>query len=302
MNTNDMTHNEWLAARRKGLGGSDAGAILGLNKWSSPLDVYLDKIGQSEPIEDNDAMYWGRTLEDIVADEYSKRTGNKVRRINRILQHKDHPFILANLDRDLISKKGILECKTAFRPEGWGADGTDEVPESYLAQVMHYMAVTNSEYADVAALIGGRDFRIYTIKRDDDLINEIIKREVSFWNDHVLAKVAPDPINANDVNTLWPSDSGETVYADSDQEQRINTLRSIKQKIKDLGSNAKELEVEIKKEMADASVVAGADGKALATWKERRSMRLDTKRLKVEQSAIYDQYAVQSSNRTFLIK
>lgn len=247
MNTKDMTHNDWLEARRKGLGGSDAGAILGLNKWSTPLDVYLDKIGQAEPIEDNDAMYWGRTLEDIVATEYTKRTGNKTRRINKILQHKDHDFILANLDRDLISSKGILECKTALRSDGWGEDGSDEVPDSYLAQVMHYMAVTNSEFADLAVLIGGRDFRIYTIKRDDDLINEIVKREVAFWNDHVLAEVAPDPVSTADFNNRWPKDNGESVVADHNQEQRVNTLRQIKNKIKDLNSSAKELESEIKK-------------------------------------------------------
>jgi putative phage-type endonuclease len=302
MNTLNITHDEWLDQRRKGIGGSDAGAILGLNKWSSPLDVYLDKIGQSLPIADNDAMYWGRELEDIVATEYTKRTGNKTRRRNEILAHSDHDFILANLDRDLIGKPGILECKTAFRPEGWGADGTDEVPESYLAQVMHYMAVTNSQYADVAVLIGGRDFRIYTIKRDDDLINAIIEREVAFWNDNVLAKIAPDPINNNDLINQWPHDNGETVYADDNQEQRITTLRSIKQKIKDLGSNAKELEVEIKKDMADASVIADAAGKILATWKERSSKRLDTKRFKIEHTEMYAEYAVESSSRAFLLK
>lgn len=302
MNTKDMTHNDWLEARRKGLGGSDAGAILGLNKWATPLDVYLDKTGQAEPIEDNDAMYWGRTLEDIVADEYAKRTGNKVRRINKILQHKDHDFILANLDRDLISQNGILECKTALRSDGWGDDGSDEVPDSYLAQVMHYMAVTGAEFADLAVLIAGRDFRIYTITRDEDLINEIIKREVSFWNDHVLAKVVPDPVTNADFNHRWPNDNGENIVADSDQQQRVSTLRQIKNKIKDLNSNAKELEAEIKKSMADASALTDVEGKPLVTWKRRVSKRLDTKRLKVEQQEIYDQYAVESSSRTFLIK
>jgi len=302
MNTNDMTHNEWLEARRKGLGGSDAGAILGLNKWSTPLDVYLDKVGQAEPIEDNDAMYWGRTLEDIVATEYTRRTGNKTRRINKILQHKDHNFILANLDRDLISSKGILECKTAFRPDGWGADGTDEVPESYLAQVMHYMAVTGAEFADLAVLIGGRDFRIYTIKRDDDLINEIVKREVVFWHEHVLAEVAPDPININDANTLWPSDNGATFAANAAHTLMIDEAKQLKQQAKDISAAVKRTELQIKEQMADCSTMEDEAGKILATWKERRSKRLDTKRLKAEQPEIYDQYAVESTSRTFLIK
>ena len=94
--TLDMTRDQWLEARRHGIGGSDAGAILGKNKWKSPLDVYQDKKGSSVEIPDNEAMYWGRNLEDLDAKEYEIRSGNKIRRNNRIVKHPDHDFIIAN--------------------------------------------------------------------------------------------------------------------------------------------------------------------------------------------------------------
>ena len=302
MNTQDMTHNEWLAARQKGIGGSDAGAILGLNKWRTPLDVYLDKTGQAAPIEDNAPMYWGRQLEDIVAQEYSIRTGNKIEEIKEILVHPKYDFVLANLDRNLIGRKGILECKTAARSFGWGEDGSDQVPESYLAQVMHYMAVTGSEFADVAVLIGGNDFRIYHIERDNEVIDMIMDRENTFWHEHVLAKVAPDPMNASDVNHLWPQDDGETDFASNVIIENIEEIKDIKQRISNLKKVETALTNQVKESMGELSGVTDSAGKILATWKTRKSMRLDTKRLKVEQPEVYNQYVVESSNRTFLTK
>jgi putative phage-type endonuclease len=300
--TINMTRDEWLDARRKGLGGSDAGAILGLSKWSTPLDVYLDKIGEKPPQDESEPMHWGNVLEPLVAEEYARRSGNKVRRNNRILSHAKHPFIKANLDREIVGKNGILEVKTARYADGWGEVGTDVIPDSYLAQVTHYMAVTDNQFADVAVLIGGSDFRIYHIKRDEELVEMMIEREVAFWNDHVLARIAPDPINVSDTANRWPNDNGESIVASKIPAQQVASLRAIKAKIKDLNSQAKGLEVEIKKEMAEASLLLDADGHPLASWKEKLSKRLDTKRFKAEQADVWQKYAVESSSRTFLIK
>lgn len=299
----EMSHDEWLDERRKGIGGSDAGALLGLSSYNTPLDVYLDKIGQADPIEDNDAMYWGRVLEDIVAAEYEKRSGNKVRRNNKILQHKDHPFIMANLDREIIGKNGILECKTAGRAtEDWGPDGSDIVPTHYIAQVMHYMAVTGADFADLAVLIGGRDFRIYHIPRDEEIIKMVIDREIVFWTENVEARVAPDPVNINDINNLWPHDNGTLTAANAGDELDIQAAKEIKFQMKELKARETELTNKIKESMGEISGLTDRSGKILVTWKERKSMRLDTKRLKVEQPEVYDHYVAESSSRTFLIK
>ena len=272
-----MNHQEWLDARRKGIGGSDAGAILGVNKYKTPLDVYLDKTGQSPDVEDNDAMYWGRALEDIVAYEYAKRTGKKVRRNNAILVHPEHKFMLANLDREIVGEPGILEIKTAARADDWGEPGSDEVPESYLAQVMHYMAVTGAQFADIAVLIAGRKFQTYTIQRDDQLIEHMIEVERDFWENNVYRLVPPDAKTMADLNNRWRVDSGAALVASVELHQKIKFLQALRDKEKEIQEERKELEFMIKEEMAEMSEILDDQGNRLVTWKARQSKRFDTK-------------------------
>ena len=297
-----MNREEWLEARRRGIGGSDAGALLGVNKYRTPLDVYLDKTGQAPEIEDNDAMYWGRALEDIVAYEYAKQTGKKVRRNNSILVHPEHKFMLANLDREIVGEPGILEIKTAARADDWGEPGTDEVPESYLAQVMHYMAVTGAQYADVAVLIAGRKFGVYTVQRDDQLIDHMINVESDFWNNHVYRLVPPDPQTMNDLNNRWRIDNGAAVMASVELEQKIETLRALRDQEKEIQEQKKALEFAIKEEMADMSEILDSEGKRLATWKARQSKRFDSKKFREDHADLADRYTVESTSRFFLLK
>ncbi len=300
-----MNREKWLEARRKGLGGSDAGAVLGVNKYKTKLDVYLDKIGEAPPVEDNDAMYWGRVLEDLLADEYTKRTRNTVRRNNAILEHPEHKFMLANLDRKIVGKNGVLEIKTAARADGWGEPGTDEVPPSYLAQVMHYMAVTGAEFADVAVFIlGMRKFQVYTVKRDNALIDRLIQLEREFWYDHVVAAVAPDPVTMCDINNKWKFDSGSgaSLVASLELERKIAQMRELKGQQKMLDGRIKALEFEVKEEMADMSEILDGAGNRLVTWKNRKSNRFDTKKFRADHADLADQYLVESTSRTFLLK
>ena len=297
-----MNHQEWLDARRKGIGGSDAGAILGVNKYKTPLDVYLDKTGQSPDVEDNDAMYWGRALEDIVAYEYAKRTGKKVRRNNAILVHPEHKFMLANLDREIVGEPGILEIKTAARADDWGEPGSDEVPESYLAQVMHYMAVTGAQFADIAVLIAGRKFQTYTIQRDDQLIEHMIDVERDFWENNVYRLVPPDAKTMADLNNRWRVDSGAALVASVELHQKIKFLQALRDKEKQIQEERKELEFMIKEEMAEMSEILDDQGNRLVTWKARQSKRFDTKKFRENHADLADQYTVESTSRTFLLK
>lgn len=297
-----MNHQEWLDARRKGIGGSDAGAILGVNKYKTPLDVYLDKTGQAPDIEDNDAMYWGRALEDIVAYEYAKRTGKKVRRNNAILVHPEHKFMLANLDREIVGEPGILEIKTAARADDWGEPGSDEVPESYLAQVMHYMAVTGAQFADIAVLIAGRKFQTYTIQRDDQLIEHMIDVERDFWENNVYRLVPPDAKTMADLNNRWRVDSGAALVASVELHQKIKFLQALRDKEKQIQEERKELEFMIKEEMAEMSEILDDQGNRLVTWKARQSKRFDTKKFREDHADLADQYMVESTSRTFLLK
>ena len=119
--THDLSREDWLSVRRNGIGSSDAAAAVGLNPYKSQLALWMEKTGRDDlfaPIDVNDEstpVYWGTLLEPIVAASYVKRTGNRVRKVNAVLQHPDHPWMLANLDREVVGvpEVQILECKTA---------------------------------------------------------------------------------------------------------------------------------------------------------------------------------------------
>ena len=184
--TLEMTHDEWLLDRRKGIGGSDVATILGLNKWKSPYQLWLEKTGQIDlEHTESEPAYWGNVLEEIVAKEFQERTGKKVRRRNQVFEHPLHPFLRANIDRDVVGENAILECKTAnaFLGKEWEGE---EVPLSYLCQVQHYMNVLNKKYCYIAVLIGGQKFIWKRVDRDQELIDMITERLVEFWETNVL--------------------------------------------------------------------------------------------------------------------
>jgi len=294
--------------RTLGIGGSDAPAILGLSPWRTPLDVYMEKIGERPAIEDTPAMYWGRVLEDVLADEYARRTGARLRRVHRTLVHRQHEFIIGHVDREVIAHErgpGILEVKTAGRAtEDWGDPGTDEVPEHYLVQVQHYLAVTERAWADLAVLFfAERDFRIYHIPRDDELVQALLAEEVRFWREHVEPRIPPDPRTIEDVRLRWPRhEPGKTVVAPPDVVIAAEQLAALRSEIKALEARADELLCVIQKTMGDAEELLAEDGRVLATWKTVTSRRLDMKALKSAHPEIVSQFEQEATSRRFLLK
>jgi len=296
------SHEEWLDIRRRGIGGSDVGAILGLNKYRTPLDVYFEKRGEVEPedLSDNDAVHFGIVLEDVIAAEYERRTGRKVRRNNRVLQHPKYPWMLANLDREVVGRERILECKTAgaYMAGGWGESGTDQVPESYLLQCMHYLAVTGRQVADLAVLIGGRDFRIYEIRRDEELIQMLIEREAEFWA-RVERGDPPAPLLLQDVSKLFPRHTPDKeVEATPDVLALLQGLRDRKDTIKRLKEEAERLQMKISEAMGDAERLVH-EGMTLATWKAQASSRFDSRSFKADHPDMHKQYCRQTQSRVF---
>lgn len=200
VSTKELSHGEWLAWRRNGLGGSDVSAICNMNRYRSPMSVFLDKIGELPELEDNEYMYWGRELEDIVAKEFSKRTGLRVRRENQILQHPEYPFMLSNVDRLIVGQNAGLECKTAneYAKDDWQGES---VPKEYALQCHHYMACTGADRWYIAVLIGGNKFEWRVIERDEQIILSLIEIEQNFWKNHVEKRLPP-PYGAHDTTLL----------------------------------------------------------------------------------------------------
>jgi putative phage-type endonuclease len=190
VDTKKLSHEEWLQWRQRGIGGSDVAAICNMSRYKSPMNVYLDKLGEIPPLEDNPKMKAGRMLEPIVADWFAEETGYKVAKRNALLQHPKHPYMLANIDRWVVGQKAGLECKNTseYCREDWS--GT-QAPREYVLQCNHYMAVTGAERWFIAVLIGGWDLQWRVIERNDDLIDKLIEIEGGFWNEHVMSKVPP---------------------------------------------------------------------------------------------------------------
>lgn len=180
ISTVDMSHEQWLEQRRKGIGGSDASSIIGLNPWSSPYTVWADKLGKLPEKEDSEAMRLGRDLEYYVAERFTEATGKKVRRENAILYNSDYPFAHANVDRMVVGEDAGLECKTTsvlnlkrFKNGAY--------PDTYYVQCVHYMMVTGCKKWYLAVLILGKEFVVFEIERDEEEIQALAKSEEAFW-------------------------------------------------------------------------------------------------------------------------
>lgn len=302
--TAEMSRDKWLEARRKGIGGSDVAVIFGLSRYKSPIGLWLDKTGQIEPEEAGEAAYWGTTLEEIVATEFTIRTGLKVRRRNAILQHPDHPFMLANVDRLIVGQKAGLECKTAseYLKDQWE---DDNVPDAYYLQCHHYMAVTGYPVWYIAVLIGGNKFKWAKIERNEEVIQRIIEGEAEFW-DHVKNMTMPpadgSPACADALKNLYPDSDGSQIVLDLEASAWIQAYE-----MADQG----EKEAKIRKELAKNKLCQmlgqaeiGRCGERLVVWSSVNGrITVDSKTLKSKYPDIYSQVAKQgSSTRRFSLK
>ncbi|TEW79664.1 YqaJ viral recombinase family protein [Psychrobacter sp. 230] len=213
INTKDLSREDWLQVRKQGIGSSDAAAACGIHPYLSMLELWMIKTGRmssdiDESIEGYSPLYWGNTLEPMVAKYYQEHTGNKVRRVNAILQHPEQPFMLANLDYAITGsgEVQILECKTA------GEHGAKlwkhGVPLYVTCQVQHQLAVTGKTAAHICVLLCGHEAKIYKVERDERLIESIMEHERQFWQ-YVQTDTPPTPDHsesaAKALKLLYPT-------------------------------------------------------------------------------------------------
>ena len=278
-----MARIDWLLDRRKGIGGSDVAAIMGLNKWKSAYQIWLEKTGQVGLSEsDSEPAYWGTVLEEVVAKEFAVRTGKKVRRRNQVFEHPEYPFLRANIDRDVVGEKAILECKTAnqFLSKEW--DG-EEVPLSYLCQVQHYMNVLDRDYCYFAVLIGGEKFIWKRIERDQELIDSITKRLIGFWEENVIKGIEPS-IDGSDatkkfLNAHYNEEGLNEITLSNHFDELIESKKQLKETEKSIKIQIQEIDNQIKSELGKRNAVIGISPKHVISWKQQNRMTLDKKLL-----------------------
>ena len=265
----------WLEERRKGIGGTDAAAILGVSKWMTPHDVWLAKLGRLSPKPDSEAMWWGRALEDTIALRYSQRTGRQTWKPDKFLQHPRHSCLIGSPDRLIVGDRRGLEIKMAnafIARSEFGDAGTDEIPQGYLVQCLHYLSLTDFDFWDVAALLGGSDFRIYIVEHDRALTASISDRLAGWWQRHIVEGVEPE-IGDSEATRQWlresfPQDMAPPLIADATATGWAERLRNARALLAGLEAEEAVAMNNLKALIGEAEGMKG-DGWS-ATWKLAR--------------------------------
>lgn len=293
----------WLRLRKSGIGGSDAGAVCGVNPYSSAMKVFQDKTSESVEEQDNEAIRIGHDLEDYVAQRFTEATGLKVRKYNFMYRSKEHPFMIADVDRLVAGEDAGLECKTAsaYNADKW-ADGN--IPLHYVLQCYHYMAVTGKRTWYIAAVILGREFTYRRLEWDEELISGLVSIEENFWNGHVVKGIMPPPdgskacdeVIAQYFHTARKDSAVKLVGFDEKLKRREEILRYISE----LQEEQKQIEQEVKLLMKENEYATSECFRV--SWKNIDSTMLDTKRIKAERPEIYADYGKVSHSRRFEVK
>lgn len=312
-NTKNMSQNEWLELRKKGITGTDLGGLTGVSKYTTAIKIYLDKTGAIPPTEDNEKMYWGRVMEDIIKKEFASRHEEfKVIKPNAILQHKEVDWALANVDGIIYrgsnkkeeAEKGILEIKTVseYLKYLWGSE---EVPPQYMVQIQWYMYVTGATFGYFAALLGGNEYIEKYVDRDQELIDMMVSIAKDFWENNYLKKNPPavdgSEASTNLLSSLYPTAVVKTEIDLTEEALDFITKREeLKAQEKTLKEEISKCENTLKNLLQDNEIGMVQGRKVI--WKNQSRTSIDSKKLKLEKPDIFEAYSKTSSFRKFDIK
>lgn len=292
--TPEEVSEQWREARTHGVGGSDVAAILGLNKYRTALDVWIEKTGRAQgaDLSGVEAVEWGNRLEPVVASKFADvHPELKVRNKNAMMVSKARPWAFANIDRRLSmdGEPGVLEIKTVGYRRA--SDWEDGVPAYYLTQVLHYLSVTGWTYAYVAALIGGQQYVEYELKAEDyaediEYIDGVVD---DFWQSYVLKDVEPAAAadDGGGLAMLHPDGEGELLAPEA--QEAVEKYEQAKERERDIKDYKDALAAEIKQLMGDHQTLDTGGFKV--TWTRGERVSLDSRRLKAEAPEVYERYA-----------
>ncbi len=297
---------EWLAERRQGIGGSDAAAICGQDRWRSPFEVFLEKSGAPMPEdEDSEPAEWGRRLEPVVRDAVAERTGLTIRPVPWLLAHPVHDWMRANVDGFAHCPErgdGVYEGKTASH---WVGDqwGYDLVPDAYLIQGLHYLGVSGLDYVCFGVLIAGQRLEIRWVERDDEAIAHLIQVEAAFM-DRIRDGRPPEPDGSMACTDLlahlWDVRPGSIETFERDAVSHLLAERAEAAAAESVAAESKAAaENRLKAMLGDAERAIDPDGAPLFSWSEVTARRLDSKALKLAHPDIYDAFVKESTHRRF---
>ncbi|MBC8726804.1 YqaJ viral recombinase family protein [Paraburkholderia sp. UCT2] len=311
VDTKNMPREDWLEVRKSGIGGSDAAAAVGVSPYQSPLELWLTKTGRDanlpkpDPDDTSEPVWWGQILEPIVAAAYTQQTGNRVRKVNAVLQHPTIPWMLANIDREIVGVHGlqILECKTAgeFGARLW----REGVPEYVVCQVQHQLAVTGKQAADVAVLLCGQKLEVHRVERDDEVIARLIELEATFWR--YVETDTPPPADGSEsadraLRCLYPGTRGTVDFSDDRKlSATFADLVAVRAEIEQRETQEAVLKQTIQQAMREADRAEFETG-SVSFKRSKDGSGIDLKRLLGDHPEFATQYAItKPGTRRFLI-
>ena len=302
-NVDTMNRNDWLALRRKGIGGSESAAACGLSRWKSPLQLFIEKTSGRKMEEDNEKMEWGRRLEPLIRETFAEKTGLKVEECSFMFACKEYPFMIANIDGIVSeddSTKALLEIKCVG--EFAASDWVDGLPLEYYLQIQHYLAVTDLHKVYCAVLIGGNKFTYQVVERDEETINTIIALEYDFWHNHVLKGVPPvvSEIDTELLNSLYPKSNAAMTSLPAEADEIIKEYLEIKSLEDELKKQKALAENKLKAILGENECGLSSSGFSVL-WKTVNSNKLDTAKLKADHPEIIEKYTVPATFRRFSV-
>ena len=299
-----MGSAEWLEERRKGIGASDCSAVMGINPWRTPYQVYLEKRGEIKSWSGNQQAAWGLLMEPALRQFYSDATGRDVMLPNKIMYSTKHPYMLASLD-GYTDDQRIVELKTARSCRGWGESGTNQIPEHYALQVHHQMIVTGFKSADVVVSIAGGSPSIYTVEADKEISEMIIEACAKFW-ERVQSGNPPDPVTYADAVARFGSLKAEgAIQADDSVIHAVECIKGVRSQIKELEEQEEVWKARIIIALGEkADTLIDSTGQPLITYKLANGRKMfDAKTFEKDQPNLYQKYLKTSEpSRRFLVK
>ena len=292
----------WLKVRNDSIGGSEAAAIIGMNPWKSAYTLWLEKTGQSqqEDISDNECVHFGTILEQVVADEFCRREGKKVRKCGLFRSNK-YPFMTASFDRLLVGEDAGLECKTsnAFKREEWDEG---EIPPNYYVQCQHYMLVSGLPRWYIACLIGGNHFVSWVVERNDDDIAALEQAEIAFWDKvqrHIMPEVDGSESSTDSLKKMYKGGQAEPVMLPQESMDLLKRLDELKALKADIDSQTKDIQNKLCAMLGDneIGIIGEGDNERKITWKTVNGrVTIDSKKLKKDLPDVFEKYSKKSAD------
>ena len=302
MEINYSNKAEWLSLRKNYIGGSDAGAVVGLNPYKSAYALWAEKTGKVPEFEGNLITEVGSYLEEFVATLFERETGKKVRRKNRMMVNEDYPWACADVDRTVVGENSIVEIKTTNSFPAMRKFKNGEYPESWYCQMTHYLAVGGYDKAYLAVLIGCREFKIFELERDESEIAALMAEEEKFWK---LVETETPPAadgaasTSETISTLYPDSNDETVSLVA-YEKDLQQYMALTAQIKELETLKDEMANRVKAFMGESG--KGETSSYKVSWTSSERKTFDAKKFAADHKDMeLSEYYKISSYRTFKV-